>query len=205
MPRRARRARGDPPRSWRSPRPPSEPSAASLEPVGRSPPSNVWRARLTLTAVAPLARLGWPLAAVCAAAAALAAAVLALAVRAGVAGRASSSCGRCSAAPVGPARARGRRPQDRDRPRDHVLAATRCRSCRRATTTSSGSSARGDRPGRRNRISAGTFHPDQEGRSTRAIRRRGRSGPVYPVLSVTAEPGDGDPRPTGPEVLRSRP
>jgi len=24
----------------------------------------------------------------------------------------------------------------------------------------------------------------------------------YPVLSVTAEPGDGDPRPTGPEVLR---
>jgi len=25
----------------------------------------------------------------------------------------------------------------------------------------------------------------------------------YPVLSVTAEPGDGDPRRTGPEVLRS--
>jgi len=25
----------------------------------------------------------------------------------------------------------------------------------------------------------------------------------YRVLSVTAEPGDGDPRPTGPEVLRS--
>ena len=26
----------------------------------------------------------------------------------------------------------------------------------------------------------------------------------YPVLSVTAEPGDGNPEPTGPEVLRSR-
>ena len=27
---------------------------------------------------------------------------------------------------------------------------------------------------------------------------------LYPVLSVTAEPGDGDPRATGTDVLRSR-
>ncbi len=26
---------------------------------------------------------------------------------------------------------------------------------------------------------------------------------LYPVVSVTAEPGDGDPRATGPEVLRT--
>ncbi len=53
-----------------------------------------------------------------------------------------------------------------------------------------------------NRISAGTFHPDENGRShvtfTAAV-----DPALYPVLSVTAEPGDGDPRPTGPEVLRS--
>jgi anti-sigma-K factor RskA len=61
----------------------------------------------------------------------------------------------------------------------------------------------GDRPGRRNRISAGTFHPDQQGRSH--VRFTAAVDPArFPVLSVTAEPGDGDPRPTGPEVLRSR-
>ncbi len=60
----------------------------------------------------------------------------------------------------------------------------------------------GDRPGRRNRISAGTFHPDEEGRSH--VRFAAAVDPAtFPVLSVTAEPGDGDPRPTGPEVLRS--
>jgi len=60
-----------------------------------------------------------------------------------------------------------------------------------------------DTPASPNRISAGTFHPDEKGRShvtfTAAV-----DPALYPVLSVTAEPGDGDPRPTGPEVLRSR-
>lgn len=59
----------------------------------------------------------------------------------------------------------------------------------------------GDRPGRLDRISAGTFHPDEDGRSN--VRFAAAVDPaLYPVLSVTAEPGDGDPRPTGPEVLR---
>jgi anti-sigma-K factor RskA len=62
----------------------------------------------------------------------------------------------------------------------------------------------GDTPDRPNRISAGTFHPDEEGRSR--VRFAAAVDPVlYSVLIVTAEPGDGDPRPTGPEVLRSRP
>jgi anti-sigma-K factor RskA len=60
----------------------------------------------------------------------------------------------------------------------------------------------GDRPGRPNRISAGTFHPDEDGRSL--VTFAAAIDPaLYPTLSVTAEPGDGDPRPTGPEVLRS--
>ena len=61
----------------------------------------------------------------------------------------------------------------------------------------------GDTPARPNRISAGTFHPDENGRSE--VTFAAAVDPVlFPVLSVTAEPGDGDPRPTGPEVLRSR-
>ncbi len=61
----------------------------------------------------------------------------------------------------------------------------------------------GDRPGKPNRISAGTFHPDEDGRSD--VHFAAAVDPaLYPVLSVTAEPGDGDPRATGPEVLRSR-
>jgi anti-sigma-K factor RskA len=53
-----------------------------------------------------------------------------------------------------------------------------------------------------NRISAGTFHPDDDGRSH--VRFAAAVDPAeYPVLSVTAEPGDGNPRRTGPEVLRS--
>ena len=60
----------------------------------------------------------------------------------------------------------------------------------------------GDRPGSPDRISAGTFHPDEDGRSY--VRFAAAVDPaLYPVLSVTAEPGDGDPGPTGPEVLRS--
>ena len=52
-----------------------------------------------------------------------------------------------------------------------------------------------------NRISAGTFHPDPEGRSE--VEFTAAVDPAkYPVLSVTAEPGDGDPTRTGPEVLR---
>ncbi len=55
-----------------------------------------------------------------------------------------------------------------------------------------------------NRISAGTFHPDEEGRSE--VRLHAAVDPAkYPTLSVTAEPGDGMPQRTGPEVLRSEP
>ena len=60
----------------------------------------------------------------------------------------------------------------------------------------------GDTPIAPNRISAGTFHPDEDGRSH--VRFAAAVDPAkYPVLSVTAEPGDGNPAPTGPEVLRS--
>jgi len=59
-----------------------------------------------------------------------------------------------------------------------------------------------DSPRTPNRISAGTFHPDDDGRSfvdlTAAV-----DPALYPELSVTAEPGDGDPRATGTEVLRA--
>ena len=61
-----------------------------------------------------------------------------------------------------------------------------------------------DTPARPNRISAGTFHPDENGRSNVTFAAAVDPA-LYPVLSVTAEPGDGDPRPTGPEVLRSSP
>jgi len=60
----------------------------------------------------------------------------------------------------------------------------------------------GDSPARPNRISAGTFHPDEQGRS-QVTFAAAVDPKKFPVLSVTAEPGDGDPRPTGPEVLRS--
>jgi hypothetical protein len=60
----------------------------------------------------------------------------------------------------------------------------------------------GDAPGAPNRISAGTFHPDENGRS-HVIFAAAVDPALYPLLSVTAEPGDGDPRATGPEVLRS--
>lgn len=55
-----------------------------------------------------------------------------------------------------------------------------------------------------NRISAGTFHPDENGRS-RVTFAAAVDPKRYPVLSVTAEPGDGNPQRTGPEVLRSEP
>ncbi len=53
----------------------------------------------------------------------------------------------------------------------------------------------------RRRVSAGTFHPDDRGRGT--VRLLAAADPkAYPRLSVTLEPNDGDPRRTGPEVLR---
>lgn len=61
-----------------------------------------------------------------------------------------------------------------------------------------------DRPGNPDRISAGTWHPDEQGESD--VRFHAAVDPSqYPVISVTAEPGDGDPRATGPQVLRSEP
>jgi anti-sigma-K factor RskA len=61
----------------------------------------------------------------------------------------------------------------------------------------------GDSRARPNRISAGTFHPDENGRSnaefTAAVDPR-----KYPGLSITAEPGDGNPARTGREILRAR-
>ena len=62
----------------------------------------------------------------------------------------------------------------------------------------------GDRPTRPNRISAGTFHPDEKGRSYVTFAAAVDPA-LYPIVSVTAEPGDGDPRATGPEVLRAEP
>jgi anti-sigma-K factor RskA len=60
----------------------------------------------------------------------------------------------------------------------------------------------GDSPRSPNRVSAGTFHPDTAGHT--AVRLAAAAVPSdYPVVSVTREPRDGDPRPTGSEVLRS--
>lgn len=51
------------------------------------------------------------------------------------------------------------------------------------------------------RISAGTFHPDADGRTDvdlfAAVDPR-----RYPVMTITAEPDDGDPSPSGAEVVR---
>ena len=60
----------------------------------------------------------------------------------------------------------------------------------------------GDRRRAPNRISAGTFHPDANGRSS--VRFAAAVDPAdYPRLTVTAEPGDGDPRRSGRTVLVS--
>ena len=59
-----------------------------------------------------------------------------------------------------------------------------------------------DAPGAPARISAGTFHPAPDGRSD--VRFAAAVDPaLYPVVEVTAEPGDGNPLPTGPIVLRT--
>lgn len=60
----------------------------------------------------------------------------------------------------------------------------------------------GDTPRTPNRISAGTFHPDEQARS-RVDLTAAVDPAKYPVIVITAEPGDGDPMPTGPEVLRA--
>ncbi|MEJ7584285.1 MAG: hypothetical protein WKF43_09410 [Acidimicrobiales bacterium] len=58
----------------------------------------------------------------------------------------------------------------------------------------------GDTADAPNRISAGTFHPDERGRID--IELTAAVDPVkYPALSVTEEPGDGDPGPSKVEVL----
>jgi anti-sigma-K factor RskA len=54
---------------------------------------------------------------------------------------------------------------------------------------------------RPHRISGGTFHPDADG--TGRVRLVAAADPErYPRLSITLEPADGNPRWTGPEVLR---
>lgn len=61
----------------------------------------------------------------------------------------------------------------------------------------------GDRRGRPNRISAGTFHPDKKGRSN--VTFAAAVDPArYRRMAITAEPGDGDPSPAGPDVLSGR-
>ncbi|WP_420451819.1 anti-sigma factor [Ilumatobacter sp.] len=57
-----------------------------------------------------------------------------------------------------------------------------------------------DTPERPNRISAGTFHPDPGGRS-RVTFAAAVDPARYPTVEITAEPGDGDPAPTGPTVM----
>ena len=54
------------------------------------------------------------------------------------------------------------------------------------------------------RVSAGTFHPDDDGRGI--VRLVGAADPkVYGEISVTLEPADGNPRRQGPDVLRAVP
>ena len=61
--------------------------------------------------------------------------------------------------------------------------------------------APGDTRRRPDRVSAGTFHPDEQGRGT--VRLLAAADPQrYPRVSVTLQPSDGDPRRIGPEVLR---
>jgi len=59
----------------------------------------------------------------------------------------------------------------------------------------------GDRPGAPDRISAGTWHPDADGGSV--ARFTGAVDPALnPIVVITREPGDGNPAPSGREVLR---
>lgn len=58
----------------------------------------------------------------------------------------------------------------------------------------------GDSPESPNRISAGTFHPDPDGRSEVTFAAAVDPA-LYPQVEITAEPGDGDPAPSGIVVL----
>ncbi|MDQ3739190.1 MAG: anti-sigma factor [Actinomycetota bacterium] len=59
-----------------------------------------------------------------------------------------------------------------------------------------------DSPDQPNRVSAGTFHPDPDGRSN--VRFAAAVDPTeYPSVEITAEPADGNPAATGPVVLHS--
>lgn len=59
-----------------------------------------------------------------------------------------------------------------------------------------------DAPGSPQRISAGTFHPDDEGRSD-VLLTAAVDPALFPVVSITAE-ADGRPGVVGPEVMRAR-
>ena len=61
----------------------------------------------------------------------------------------------------------------------------------------------GDTPGSQNRISAGTFHPDKEGKTEVALTAAVDPS-LYPTLVITAEPGDGNPDPSDTEILRGQ-
>jgi anti-sigma-K factor RskA len=59
-----------------------------------------------------------------------------------------------------------------------------------------------DRRGHPQRVSAGTFHPDADGRGT--VHLVAAADPrVYTRIAVTLEPTDGNPRRQGPTVLRA--
>lgn len=61
----------------------------------------------------------------------------------------------------------------------------------------------GDRPRRPERISAGTFHPNEDGRSD--VTFAAAVDPAkYPRMAITAEPADGDPSPAPRDVLTGR-
>lgn len=57
-----------------------------------------------------------------------------------------------------------------------------------------------DTPDTPNRISAGTFHPDPDGRS-RVTFAAAVDPSKFPTIEITAEPADGDPAPSGPTVM----
>jgi anti-sigma-K factor RskA len=60
-----------------------------------------------------------------------------------------------------------------------------------------------DVPGAPNRISAGTFHPDNNGRTD--ISLTAAVDPTkFPILAITAEPADGNPAASANEVTRGR-
>ena len=59
-----------------------------------------------------------------------------------------------------------------------------------------------DTPDSLDRISAGTFHPDPDGRS-QVTFAAAVDPSLYPTVEITAEPGDGDPTPALPALART--